>query len=43
MLAKSRTERLISRTKWEITSITKIAARPIGLMFSRPGGSQLFR
>ena len=43
MLAKRRTESEISRTKCEITSITKIAALPIGCMSSRPGGSQLLK
>ena len=41
MLANSRTEREISRTKCEITSITKISPLPIGFMSSSPGGSQL--
>ena len=43
MLAKSRTESEISRTKWETTSIAKIAAFPNGFMSSSPAGSQLFR
>ena len=41
MLAKSRTESEISRTRCEITSITKISALAEGFMSSRPGGSQL--
>ena len=43
MLAKRRTESEISRAKWEIASITKMKALPIGFISSRPGGSQLFR
>ena len=41
MFANNRTESEISRTKWEMTSIPKIAAFPNGFMSSRPGGSQL--
>ena len=43
MLAKSRTESEISRTKCEITSITKIEGLAERVHVLEPGGSQLVR
>ena len=43
MLAKSRTDSEISRTVWEIASITQIEALHGAGMSSRPAGSQVPR
>ena len=43
MLANSRTASEITRTRCEITSITKIAPRPKTFIDSSPGGSQLVK